>query len=64
MYPVYTQDPSDDKLDAAEQRYILRFAPGQLPTVHAFWSITMYDLPASLLAPNPLSRYLINGPTT
>jgi hypothetical protein len=40
----------------------LRFAPGQLPPVHAFWSVTMYELPASLLVANPISRYLINSP--
>lgn len=30
--------------------------------VHAFWSITMYDLPKQLLVANPLNRYLINSP--
>jgi hypothetical protein len=32
-----------------------------LPPVNAFWSVTMYELPASLLNPNPISRYLINS---
>jgi hypothetical protein len=32
-----------------------------LPPVHAFWSLTMYGLPASLLVANPLNRYLINS---
>jgi hypothetical protein len=40
----------------------LHFAPGKLPPVHAFWSVTMYDMPAQLLLANPLSRYLINSP--
>jgi hypothetical protein len=40
----------------------LRFAPGQLPPVKAFWSLTLYELPASLLSANPLNRYLINSP--
>ena len=48
-------------LDGAN-RYTLRFAPGQLPPVNAFWSLTMYELPASLLYANPLNRYLINSP--
>jgi hypothetical protein len=39
----------------------LRFAPSRLPPVHAFWSLTMYELPASLLVANPLNRYLINS---
>jgi hypothetical protein len=30
--------------------------------VRAFWSLTLYDLPASLLYANPLHRYLINSP--
>src|SRR5579863_1050117 len=60
MYPVLAVDPPG-KLDGAH-RYTVRFAPGQLPPVHAFWSMTMYDLPASLLVANPINRYLINSP--
>jgi hypothetical protein len=30
--------------------------------VNAFWSLTLYDLPARLLVANPLDRYLINSP--
>jgi hypothetical protein len=62
MYPVYSVDASGQKLDATKSRYTLRFAPGQLPPVNAFWSLTMYELPASLLVANPLNRYLINSP--
>ena len=62
MYPVYTVDETGQKLDAAQNRYTLRFAPGQLPPVNAFWSLTMYELPSRLLVPNPLNRYLINSP--
>jgi hypothetical protein len=61
MYPIYAIDGDNQKLDGAH-RYSLRFAPGQLPPVHAFWSVTMYDLPASLLVANPINRYLINSP--
>lgn len=50
-------------LSAAEgNRYTLRFAPGQIPPVNSFWSLTMYEMPASLLTANPLNRYLINSP--
>ncbi len=42
--------------------YTLTFAPGQLPPVNAFWSVTMYKLPESLLVENPINRYLINSP--
>ena len=61
MYPVYGVDSDGHKLDGAN-RYALRFAPGQLPPVNAFWSLTMYELPASLLVANPLNRYLLNSP--
>jgi hypothetical protein len=50
MYPVYAIDAAGQKLDGAN-RYTVRFAPGQLPPVNAFWSLTMYDLPASLSWP-------------
>src|SRR5262249_1085689 len=37
------------------------FAPGKLPPVNAFWSVTMYDN-KQLLIENPINRYLINSP--
>jgi hypothetical protein len=61
MYPTYYVDESKQKLTGAN-RYTLRFAPGQLPPVNAFWSLTMYDEPESLLVANPINRYLINSP--
>jgi hypothetical protein len=61
MYPVYRVDADGQKLNGAG-RYTLRFAPGELPPVNAFWSLTMYELPASLLVANPINRYLINSP--
>jgi len=61
IYPVYFDDSDKQKLDGAH-RYTVHFAPGQLPPVNAFWSLTMYQLPSSLLYANPLNRYLINSP--
>jgi hypothetical protein len=61
LYPVYYVDEANQKLDGAN-RYSLRFAPGQLPPVNAFWSLTMYEQPASLLVANPINRYLVNSP--
>ncbi len=61
MYPLYSSDAAGQPL-SGEHRYTLRFAPGQLPPVNAFWSLTMYEMPASLLVANPLNRYLINSP--
>jgi hypothetical protein len=61
LYPVYFVDSAKRALSGAN-RYTLRFARGQLPPVNAFWSLTMYELPASLLYANPINRYLINSP--
>ncbi len=61
MYPGYYVDADGQKLDGAN-RYMVRFAPGQLPPVNSFWSLTMYEMPASLLSENPLNRYLLNSP--
>jgi len=61
MYPMYYADAAGNRLDGAN-RYTLHFAPGQLPPVHAFWSLTMYELPSQLLVANPLHRYLLNSP--
>jgi hypothetical protein len=61
MYPIYRVDADGQSLSGAN-RYTIRFAPGQLPPVHAFWSLTMYKLPESLLVANPINRYLINSP--
>jgi hypothetical protein len=61
MYPIYRVDADGQNLSGAN-RYTIRFAPGQLPPVNAFWSLTMYNLPQSLLVANPINRYLINSP--
>jgi len=62
MYPLYTVDSTNEKLDAAVNKYTLHFEPGKLPPVHAFWSVTMYNMPEQLLVANPINRYLINSP--
>ncbi|ORA21165.1 DUF1254 domain-containing protein [Mycobacterium aquaticum] len=61
MYPVIATDSTRAPL-AGTSSYTLRFAPGQLPPVNSFWSITMYKMPQSLLVANPINRYLINSP--
>ena len=61
MYPAYQTDASGKPLDGSA-KYTLRFAPGRLPPVNAFWSVTMYEMPSRLLVANPLDRYLINSP--
>ncbi|NUQ64122.1 MAG: DUF1254 domain-containing protein [Pirellulales bacterium] len=62
IYPLYFVDADQKPLDAFANRYTLRFGPGKLPPVNAFWSVTMYDLPDRFLVANPLNRYLINSP--
>ncbi len=61
MYPVYATDSDGQPLSGANN-YTLTFPAGQLPPVNAFWSLTMYKLPESLLVENPINRYLINSP--
>ncbi len=61
LYPAYGVDADGQSLDGS-YRYTLHFAPGHLPPVNAFWSVTMYTLPESLLNANPINRYLINSP--
>jgi hypothetical protein len=61
IYPTYYVDADGKKLNGSN-RYTLRFEPGQLPPVNSFWSLTMYELPESLLTENPLDRYLVNSP--
>jgi len=61
FYLGYETDAEGAPLDAAAGRYTLKFAAGALPPAKAFWSLTMYDLPAQLLVANPIKRYLINS---
>ena len=61
VYPVLSTD-ADGKPLSGESKYTLTFGPGQLPPVNAFWSVTMYKLPESLLVDNPINRYVINSP--
>jgi hypothetical protein len=61
MYPILSVD-ADGKPLSGESKYTLTFGPDQLPPVNAFWSVTMYKLPESLLVDNPINRYVINSP--
>jgi hypothetical protein len=61
IYPGTAFDSTGQALTGADT-YTYRFASGQLPPVNAFWSLTMYQLPASALVANPIDRYLVNSP--
>jgi hypothetical protein len=63
LYPTYFTDGDGNKL-MGSNHYTMHFPPNQFPPVESFWSITMYDQPASLLIANPLDRYLLNSPMT
>jgi len=41
-YPQTTVDSSGNLLNGS-QRYMMTFAPGNMPPVEAFWSLTVYD---------------------
>ena len=41
---------------SGENRYVIRFAPAQIPKVEAFWSVTLYGMDDNFVA-NPLDRY-------
>ncbi|HJZ53828.1 MAG TPA: DUF1214 domain-containing protein [Gemmataceae bacterium] len=56
FYPLYFVDADGEKMDGAKSRYTVRFAPGKLPPVNAFWSFTISTLQESLLSANPLNR--------
>ncbi len=60
LMPVLEQDSAGQPLDGA-QAYTLRFAPGGLPPVNAFWSVTLYRLPQQQLAANPANRHVIHS---
>jgi hypothetical protein len=60
LYPAYFVDSGKQGLDGSHH-YALRLPKDQLPPVNAFWSLTMYELPASLLYANSLNRYLVNS---
>jgi hypothetical protein len=62
IYGSQQTEPDGTVLSGAH-RWRMRFAPGQLPPVNEFWSITMYSLPDRFLVPNPIDRYSIGDRT-
>ena len=59
VYPLTSTDKDGQPLVGAN-RYTMTFAPGKLPKVKYFWSLTMYD-DTNCLVDNPLHRYAISS---
>ena len=57
VYPITRVDADGAKLTGAN-RYRLHFEAGELPPVHAFWSVTMYST-QQFLVKNPIGRYAL-----
>ena len=58
IYPVSQKDAEGRKYNGAN-KYVMRFAEGQLPPAHGFWSLTMYDS-KWFFVNNPINRYAIS----
>ncbi len=57
IYPITRSDADGAKLTGAN-RYRLHFEAGNLPPVHAFWSVTMYNT-RQFLVKNPIGRHAL-----
>ncbi|MFE9687238.1 DUF1254 domain-containing protein [Streptomyces sp. NPDC006285] len=60
---VGAREDSEGRLLDGSRCYRLRFEPGQLPPVDAFWSLTAYDH-EQYLVDNPIERYSIGDRTS
>jgi DNA sulfur modification protein DndE len=60
VYIWLNQDLQGNKLDG-NQRYVVRFEPGQLPPARAFWSVTLYDKNFFLAKDMPMDRHVLNN---
>ena len=58
VYLMNFQDDDGARLDP-KHRYTLRFPPGGLPPVDAFWSLTAYTAEDLNLIANPIDRYSV-----
>ncbi len=62
VYPTSLKD-KDGREYSGANKYELRYAPGQLPPVKGFWSLTMYDAGMFFVA-NPINRYSMSMRTS
>lgn len=59
IYPLNVVDKDGQPLNG-ENKYVLKFAAGQLPPADAFWSLTMYDMQGFACA-NDLNRFAVTS---
>jgi hypothetical protein len=57
LYPMTGVD-GDGKTLNGRNKYVIKFASGQMPPAQAFWSLTMYNARRFFVA-NPIDRYAI-----
>src|SRR6266700_6545168 len=62
VYLVSFDDAAGRRL-SPKRRYRLRFGPGELPPVDAFWSLTAYTEQDMSLIPNPAGSYSVGDRT-
>jgi hypothetical protein len=62
MYITADTDAGGAALDG-NACYVLHFAPGNLPAVDAFWSLTAYEKATYMLAENAIGRYSLGDRT-
>ena len=61
IYPNTRVDDNGAMLNS-DRNYVLHFGADELPPVHAFWSLTVYNDKGFFIA-NPLNRYAVRGET-
>jgi len=59
IYPTSRVDVNGKHYDGASKKDGMHFAKGQMPPVHGFWSLTMYDS-HYFFVPNSLNRYTLS----
>jgi hypothetical protein len=59
VYPMSETDADGKPYDGANH-YVMHFNKGEMPPVHAFWSLTMYDAQLFFVA-NPLNRHTLSA---
>jgi hypothetical protein len=59
IYPS-SETAANGKPYEGANRYVIRFAKGQMPPVKGFWSLTMYDS-EYFFVQNPLNRYTLSS---